>query len=377
MNLNAEGNGTITWQPTTFLNNPSISNPISTPDSLITYTATLTSPEGCVKKDSVTISVFQNPPVPILADTLAMCAGSQLDILISGGITYEWSPNSYILSTQGNQVTVFPPDGQWYYCLVTNACGSKLDSVFVKVTSANIVAGNDTTICPNEKATLWAYGATNYIWYPNDYVESAFDNLAIVKPAESTVFYVIGIDSIGCRDTAQVEVVVHPYPSLQVSADVFAFYDDEIQLNAITHVPGILTWTPPEFLSCVNCPNPIATPNTDITYFVEFIDPNGCKAKDFVNITYRPAIYVPNTFIPDGNNTNEVFKVYGGNIKEMECLIFNRWGELVYTLKSTNDFWDGTFKGKICQDGTYTWKLKFQDFQLRTYQLTGHVNLLR
>ena len=377
VNLNAEGNGTITWQPTTFLNNPSISNPISTPDSLITYTATLTSPEGCVKKDSVTISVFQNPPVPILADTLAMCAGSQLDILISGGITYEWSPNSYILSTQGNQVTVFPPDGQWYYCLVTNACGSKLDSVFVKVTSANIVAGNDTTICPNEKATLWAYGATNYIWYPNDYVESAFDNLAIVKPAESTVFYVIGIDSIGCRDTAQVEVVVHPYPSLQVSADVFAFYDDEIQLNAITHVPGILTWTPPEFLSCVNCPNPIATPNTDITYFVEFIDPNGCKAKDFVNITYRPAIYVPNTFIPDGNNTNEVFKVYGGNIKEMECLIFNRWGELVYTLKSTNDFWDGTFKGKICQDGTYTWKLKFQDFQLRTYQLTGHVNLLR
>ncbi len=377
VNLFATGNGSISWEPSIYLNNPSISNPISTPDTMITYTATLTSPEGCTKTDSITISVYQNPPIPILADTLTMCKGSMLDIVISGGTTYEWSPNSYILDPIGDQVTVFPTSNQWYYSLVTNACGSKLDSVLVMVTIANITAGNDTTICPNEKATIWANGAATYIWYPNEFIESAYDNLAIVKPPTSTLFYVIGIDSVGCKDTATVEVIIHPYPSLQVSSDVLAFYDDEIQLNAMTHVPGVLTWSPPEFLSCVNCPNPIATPNTDITYFVEFTDPNGCVAKDFVNIAYRPAIYVPNTFIPDGNNVNEVFKIYGGNIKEMECEIFNRWGELVYTLSSINDFWDGTYKGKICQDGTYTWKLNFQDFQYRKYQLTGHVNLLR
>jgi gliding motility-associated-like protein len=107
------------------------------------------------------------------------------------------------------------------------------------------------------------------------------------------------------------------------------------------------------------------------------MDPNGCIAKDYVNISYRPAIYVPNTFIPDGNNLNEVFKIYGGNIKEMECFIFNRWGELIHTLNSINDFWDGTYKGEICQDGTYTWKLNYKDFQFRKYELTGHVNLLR
>jgi gliding motility-associated-like protein len=377
VSLFANGNGNIFWEPATYLNNTSIPNPISTPDSMITYTATLTSPEGCVKKDSVTISVFQNPPIPILADTLAMCKGSMLDIVISGGTTYDWSPNTYILDPIGAQVTVFPPTDQWYYSLVTNACGSKLDSVFVMVTTAEITAGNDTTICPNDKATLWANGGTSYLWYPNNFVESAYDNTAIVKPATSTIFYVVGTDSVGCKDTATVEVNVLPYPSLQVSSDVVAFYDDEIQLNAMTHVPGALTWSPPEFLSCVNCPNPIATPNTDITYFVEFIDANGCVAKDYVNISYRPAIYVPNTFIPDGNNVNEVFKIYGGNIKEMECEIFNRWGELIYTLNSVNDFWDGTYKGKICQDGTYTWKLNFQDFQYRKYQLTGHVNLLR
>jgi len=58
-------------------------------------------------------------------------------------------------------------------------------------------------------------------------------------------------------------------------------------------------------------------------------------------------------------------------------LIFNRWGEIICTLNSINEFWDGTFKGKECQDGTYVWKLIYQDFTQRAYQLTGHVNLIR
>ncbi len=377
VNLFAIGNGTIYWEPDTYLNDSSIPNPTSIPDTIITYTANLTTSEGCNNKDSVTISVFQNPPIPILADTLTMCEGNWLDIEISGGETYEWYPNTNIQNTIGSEVSVFPPSDQWYYCLVTNACGTKLDSVLINVTSASINVSNDTTICPNEKATLWAEGADLYYWYPYEYIENSFNNMAIVKPNGSTTFYVIGIDSIGCKDTATVDVFVHPYPSLHVSSDVLAFYDDEVQLSAFTHVPGIIIWSPSEFLSCVNCSNPIAIPNTDITYFVEFVDPNGCVAKDYVNISYKPAIYVPNTFIPDGNSINEVFKVYGGNIKEMECLIFNRWGELIYTLKSIDDYWDGTFSGEICQDGTYTWKLNYQDFQFRRYQLTGHVNLLR
>jgi gliding motility-associated-like protein len=96
-----------------------------------------------------------------------------------------------------------------------------------------------------------------------------------------------------------------------------------------------------------------------------------------VNINYNAVVYVPNTFIPDNNGKNDVFQVYGGNIKEMECLIFNRWGELITTLSSTTDFWDGTYKGLPCPDGTYTWKLIYKDFLNDKYQLNGHVNLLR
>ena len=107
------------------------------------------------------------------------------------------------------------------------------------------------------------------------------------------------------------------------------------------------------------------------------MDINGCKASSYVSIKYDVVVYVPNTFIPNGDDVNDVFKVYGGNIKEMECLIFNRWGELICTLDSIDDAWDGTYKGKKCQDGTYTWKLTYKDTLNHKHLLTGHVNLLR
>ncbi|MFM7388589.1 MAG: T9SS type B sorting domain-containing protein, partial [Bacteroidota bacterium] len=103
----------------------------------------------------------------------------------------------------------------------------------------------------------------------------------------------------------------------------------------------------------------------------------GCVASATVNLSYEAVIYVPNTFIPDGNGTNDLFGAYGGNIKEIELMIFNRWGELIRTLTSLQDFWDGTYEGMPCPDGAYTWKLNYSDKQERKYTLTGHVILIR
>ena len=61
----------------------------------------------------------------------------------------------------------------------------------------------------------------------------------------------------------------------------------------------------------------------------------------------------------------------------MQMLIFNRWGELVYTLNDINEFWDGTYNGKECQDGTYVWRLVYEDMQQHAHELTGHVNIIR
>jgi gliding motility-associated-like protein len=104
---------------------------------------------------------------------------------------------------------------------------------------------------------------------------------------------------------------------------------------------------------------------------------NGCSATDNIAIYYEPLIYIPNTFTPDDDEFNQGFRVYGSNIAEFTLEIYDRWGELIYTIYDLEDYWDGSYKGRICQDGTYVWKLTFTDFQNRKEIKTGHVNLLR
>ena len=375
--LFANGNGNVVWSPPLYLNNSTILNPISTPDTSITYVASFTSLDGCLLTDTVNINVFFTPPNSNLIDSLQLCQGTGTSITVAGGISYFWYPNNNINPTNTSTVFINPTASQYYYCEVTNACGTITDSVYINLVSASIAAGNDTVICPGEEAYLWANGAVSYQWLPAAYVIAANGNNAIVLPTQSTQFLVIGTDQNGCKDSAYVEVVLHPQPFVQINPTVQAFYGDLIQLSALANQSGFYTWSPPEYLSCINCANPIANPDMNMTYYVSFVDENGCEATNLVTITYEAVIYVPNTFIPDGNGTNDVFGVFGGNISSMELVIFNRWGELIHTLNSTAEFWDGTFKGKACQDGTYTWRLIYSDMQFKKYELLGHVNLLR
>jgi len=40
--------------------------------------------------------------------------------------------------------------------------------------------------------------------------------------------------------------------------------------------------------------------------------------------------------------------------------------------------WDGTYLEKPCQDGVYTWKIRYSDLQTDgVFELVGHVSLLR
>ena len=372
------GPGSVSWTPPQSLNNPLSFTPLATPDTNTTYVATVVSPNNCIYIDTVTIGVNYNPPTPVLADTAGFCVGTQLQVFISGGDTYEWYPDDgFINPTTGPLITANPIIDSWYYCDVTNACGTTTDSIFIMIIDPQITAGNDTIVCPGEIANLWANGANFYQWTPSSKVIFASGNVAEVQTSTPTNFMVIGTDLIGCKDTAYVQVDVYPHPSIQASSDVIAFYGDQVQLTVTSQTNGVFTWSPPEFLSCINCDNPVANPDQNITYAVSIIDINGCTDEDFVNISYESIIYIPNTFVPDNSGPNQLFGVYGGNIESMQMLIFNRWGEIICTLNSINEFWDGTYKGKKCQDGTYVWKLIYKDFTQSAYQLTGHVNLIR
>ena len=201
--------------------------------------------------------------------------------------------------------------------------------------------------------------------------------MVYANPTNPTVYTVTAIDQNGCFGSDSVFVDLHPTPFIQTNGTVYAIQGEPVQLTAVTTTSGSVTWYPTEFLSCVVCENTFANPDENFTYVASYIDANGCFAADTVNIVYDPIIYIPNTFTPDGNEFNSTFKASVLNSSAFEMDIYNRWGELIYTVESIDDFWDGTYKGIMSQDGTYTWKAKVTDLEGINHIYFGHVNLLR
>lgn len=365
------------WTPNAFINNNTFPNPVVSPPETVYYVVTATTANNCVFRDSVLVDVFFDPPNPDLGDTAMLCYGLGLDLLVSGATTYAWSPNQNINTTSGNMVIVSPVSDQTYYADFTNACGTIRDSIFIDVITPRVTASNDTIICLGDSAYLSAQGAVSYSWSPENWLNSINTPEVIATPETSIEYRVIGTDESGCRDTAYVFVALFPSHPVNAGVNVTAQLGDMVQLHATAGVPGDFLWAPASFLSCTTCSDPLAAPNYNFTYTVFFTDTNGCVTRDLIDINYKGVIYVPNTFTPDGSKFNEVFKAYGEGIDKFEMLIFNRWGEVIYTMDSLDDSWDGRYLGKICQDGTYTWKIAYTDITGEFKTIAGHVNLLK
>jgi gliding motility-associated-like protein len=353
-------------------------NPIATPTTTTTYIVSGNSPAGCFLTDTVTIQVFNNPPLPQMPDTIQYCEGTEQTVTVSGAQLYSWAPNIEISTVVGPTVTISSTVERYYYCNFTNSCGTIQDSLFVDLIQPTIIAGNDTIVCPGEPVQLFAAGGVSYVWNPVVQPLQSNGSLVQATPFVPTNYQVIGIDQFGCVDSATVAVNTFPVPFVQTTPDVFAIYGEQVQLGAIASNPGILVWTPPNYLSCDSCANPIASPYLQTTYTVTLVDQNGCSASDNVTIYFDPLIYVPNTFTPNDDPNNRFFLPIGTNIDDFRIDIYNRWGEIIFTAESLGIPWDGTYKGKVCQDGVYGWKIRYSPITTaEVFELLGHVTLLR
>lgn len=111
-------------------------------------------------------------------------------------------------------------------------------------------------------------------------------------------------------------------------------------------------------------------------------NPTGCSDVLCKTIVVQEdiVVYVPNAFTPDGNEFNQYFYpvVRGVDSQDYDFLIYDRWGELIFESNNVSIGWDGTYKGKIAQSGTYTWKIITKDPDIDNRRVfLGHVNLLR
>jgi gliding motility-associated-like protein len=102
-------------------------------------------------------------------------------------------------------------------------------------------------------------------------------------------------------------------------------------------------------------------------YMLTLTDEKGCSIDTSVQIgQLRCEIYIPNTFSPNQDGVNDFFQLFtsdNSNIHIQKYLIFDRWGNLVYSandfpISSTEHWWDGTFKRLSMGPGVYAYYIE-------------------
>lgn len=104
---------------------------------------------------------------------------------------------------------------------------------------------------------------------------------------------------------------------------------------------------------------------------------HGCEDEtcEPVSIYPVPTIWAPSAFTPNGDGTNERFKVVVLYATKFQLEIFNRWGEMIYSSIDQDEGWDGTYKSNPAQIDTYVWKVSVTNSLKEQKQITGRVTL--
>ena len=92
---------------------------------------------------------------------------------------------------------------------------------------------------------------------------------------------------------------------------------------------------------------------------------SGCYDSTWVNIRVDPGykLFVPLSFTPNGDGINDYFTFSGEDINVSEIVIYNRWGNVVYTSYDLGNGWDGSYKlsDEPVPDGVYFYEVKTKD----------------
>lgn len=87
---------------------------------------------------------------------------------------------------------------------------------------------------------------------------------------------------------------------------------------------------------------------------------------------------VPNAFTPNGDGVNDIFEIIGdkANWEEFTLVVYNRWGEPVFS--STNAYfkWEGDYQSKYQPAGNYYYTATF-NYLGALKSLQGNITLLR
>ena len=153
-----------------------------------------------------------------------------------------------------------------------------------------------------------------------------------------------------------------------------------VHLRNVSHHAVSFQWIFPDSVSTrydVDYEYPVDYDSVPI--YLAAVSKDGCHDTASIMLYLdRDFLWTPNVFCPTCQDNNH-FSVSAHGMKTVKVTIFNREGQKVHQYEGRDGYWDGTYQGKVCPQGTYTYHVEYttEYYSNNKRQKIGTVTLIR
>jgi gliding motility-associated-like protein len=131
--------------------------------------------------------------------------------------------------------------------------------------------------------------------------------------------------------------------------------------------------------------NPVFTAGSSGDYSVTATDNNGCSKTASVNLSFincsNCKLFFPGAFSPNHDGLNDIFrpKTFCNDLPLLNyhLIVYNRWGQPVFTSSDPTAGWDGTFHNASSPQSVYVYIAEYSFSPNKTIRTTSTLLLTR
>ena len=139
-------------------------------------------------------------------------------------------------------------------------------------------------------------------------------------------------------------------------------------------------WSPTNGLSNPKIANPIITGNVNQCYQLKVWGKDSiCINYGKICISYGkgPDVFVPSAFTPNGDGLNDRVSFKAVQVQVEEFIIFDRWGQKIFSTNNSAKSWDGRINGIKQEMGVFVWVVKGVGPGNKSFVKSGTIMLMR
>jgi gliding motility-associated-like protein len=310
---------------------------------------------GCSVRDTIEVDFAAAPPALLVQNPGILCEGDELVLIASEAIgEISWTgPNNFIsneaqISFENSDQSL---EGSYFVSQIVNNCASAPTEVSVIINETpNPVIVGDTSLCEGELSTLSVTGVPfdSFVW-SNSATTTSIDVSGGVYSIIATLDGCQGYDTL----TVYLE---EPSANFTILPDSVVFLGTTVQFSDTS-------LDSPNFLNTSfiwNFGDGSFADGETVSYTYQdtgsyqviytVINENECIDTLIRTVIVIKEVVVPNAFSPNGDGYNDLFVVkYLELFPNSELLIFNRWGNAIFSSADYKNDWEGENQ----PDGTY------------------------